>query len=123
MAEAARRHFTINFGPQHPAAHGVLDSYWSSTAKWSSASIAEGAPSIAVGHPRLGPTKPGNDKVSISVNLFGFVVCSAISAWIAGCKSGYSKSGYIGTAPARAPFVCVTFTHGDCGTEPYQALD
>ena len=24
MAEAAVRNFTINFGPQHPAAHGVL---------------------------------------------------------------------------------------------------
>jgi hypothetical protein len=24
MAEAALRNFTINFGPQHPAAHGVL---------------------------------------------------------------------------------------------------
>jgi hypothetical protein len=24
MAEAAVRKFTINFGPQHPAAHGVL---------------------------------------------------------------------------------------------------
>jgi len=24
MAEAAHRKFTINFGPQHPAAHGVL---------------------------------------------------------------------------------------------------
>jgi NADH-quinone oxidoreductase subunit D len=24
MAEAADRNFTINFGPQHPAAHGVL---------------------------------------------------------------------------------------------------
>ena len=24
MAEAAQRNFTINFGPQHPAAHGVL---------------------------------------------------------------------------------------------------
>ena len=24
MAEAAFRNFTINFGPQHPAAHGVL---------------------------------------------------------------------------------------------------
>jgi hypothetical protein len=24
MAEAAPRNFTINFGPQHPAAHGVL---------------------------------------------------------------------------------------------------
>jgi hypothetical protein len=24
MAEAASRNFTINFGPQHPAAHGVL---------------------------------------------------------------------------------------------------
>ena len=24
MAEAAIRNFTINFGPQHPAAHGVL---------------------------------------------------------------------------------------------------
>src|SRR5438309_11679007 len=24
MAEAAQRKFTINFGPQHPAAHGVL---------------------------------------------------------------------------------------------------
>ncbi len=24
MAEAAERNFTINFGPQHPAAHGVL---------------------------------------------------------------------------------------------------
>jgi hypothetical protein len=110
MAEAARRHFTINFGPQHPAAHGVLDSYWSSTAKWSSASIAEGAPSIAVGHPRLGPTKPGNDKVSISVNLFGFVVCSAISAWIAGCKSGYSKSGYIRMAAGARSF-CLCDIH------------
>ncbi len=24
MAEAALRHFTINFGPQHPTTHGVL---------------------------------------------------------------------------------------------------
>src|SRR5207302_9091123 len=24
MAEAAQRNFTLNFGPQHPAAHGVL---------------------------------------------------------------------------------------------------
>ena len=24
MAEAALRNFTLNFGPQHPAAHGVL---------------------------------------------------------------------------------------------------
>ena len=24
MTEAAVRNFTINFGPQHPAAHGVL---------------------------------------------------------------------------------------------------
>ena len=24
MAESAGRNFTINFGPQHPAAHGVL---------------------------------------------------------------------------------------------------
>jgi NADH-quinone oxidoreductase subunit D len=24
MAEAAVRNFTINFGPRHPAAHGVL---------------------------------------------------------------------------------------------------
>ncbi len=24
MAEASLRNFTINFGPQHPAAHGVL---------------------------------------------------------------------------------------------------
>ena len=24
MAEAPLRNFTINFGPQHPAAHGVL---------------------------------------------------------------------------------------------------
>ena len=24
MAETALRNFTINFGPQHPAAHGVL---------------------------------------------------------------------------------------------------
>ena len=24
MAETAERNFTINFGPQHPAAHGVL---------------------------------------------------------------------------------------------------
>jgi NADH:ubiquinone oxidoreductase subunit D len=24
MAEAALRNFTIDFGPQHPAAHGVL---------------------------------------------------------------------------------------------------
>ena len=24
MGEAAPRNFTINFGPQHPAAHGVL---------------------------------------------------------------------------------------------------
>ena len=24
MTEAALRNFTINFGPQHPAAHGVL---------------------------------------------------------------------------------------------------
>ncbi|MEH2609049.1 NADH:ubiquinone oxidoreductase subunit D [Bradyrhizobium sp. AZCC 1693] len=24
MADAALRNFTINFGPQHPAAHGVL---------------------------------------------------------------------------------------------------
>ena len=24
MAEAGLRNFTINFGPQHPAAHGVL---------------------------------------------------------------------------------------------------
>ena len=24
MAETAVRNFTINFGPQHPAAHGVL---------------------------------------------------------------------------------------------------
>jgi NADH-quinone oxidoreductase subunit D len=24
MAEAALRNFTVNFGPQHPAAHGVL---------------------------------------------------------------------------------------------------
>jgi NADH-quinone oxidoreductase subunit D len=24
MAEAALRNFTINFGPQHPAAHGLL---------------------------------------------------------------------------------------------------
>ena len=24
MAEASVRNFTINFGPQHPAAHGVL---------------------------------------------------------------------------------------------------
>jgi NADH-quinone oxidoreductase subunit D len=25
MAEAAVRNFTINFGPQHPAAHGSLN--------------------------------------------------------------------------------------------------
>jgi NADH-quinone oxidoreductase subunit D len=24
MAEATLRNFTLNFGPQHPAAHGVL---------------------------------------------------------------------------------------------------
>jgi hypothetical protein len=38
MAEAAHRKFTINFGPQHPAAHGVLRLVFS-TARWSSALI------------------------------------------------------------------------------------
>jgi NADH-quinone oxidoreductase subunit D len=33
------RNFTINFGPQHPAAHGVLRLCWSLTARSSSASI------------------------------------------------------------------------------------
>jgi NADH:ubiquinone oxidoreductase subunit D len=31
MAEI--KNYTLNFGPQHPAAHGVLASCWSSTAK------------------------------------------------------------------------------------------
>jgi hypothetical protein len=35
----AVRNFTINFGPQHPAAHGVLRWCWSWTARSSSASI------------------------------------------------------------------------------------
>ena len=37
--EGDDRTFTINFGPQHPAAHGVLRLCLNSTAKWSSASI------------------------------------------------------------------------------------
>ena len=31
------RLFNINFGPQHPAAHGVLRLCWSWTASWSNA--------------------------------------------------------------------------------------
>ena len=39
MAEAQIRNFNINFGPQHPAAHGVLRLVLELTAKWSRGSI------------------------------------------------------------------------------------
>ncbi len=41
MAETALRNFTINFGPQHPAAHGVLRLVLEldSMARWSSVSL------------------------------------------------------------------------------------
>jgi hypothetical protein len=39
ISEMEVRNFNINFGPQHPAAHGVLRWCWSSTARSSSASI------------------------------------------------------------------------------------
>ncbi len=47
MAETNVRNFNINFGPQHPAAHGVLRLCLSSTAKSSSASIRISASCIA----------------------------------------------------------------------------
>ena len=34
MTETELRNFTMNFGPQHPAAHGVLRLVWNSTARW-----------------------------------------------------------------------------------------
>ena len=39
MPETDIRQFNINFGPQHPAAHGVLRLGWSSTARWWSSTI------------------------------------------------------------------------------------
>jgi hypothetical protein len=39
MAETVPRNFTINFGPQHPAAHGVLRLVLELMAKWWSGSI------------------------------------------------------------------------------------
>jgi hypothetical protein len=46
-ADLDDRKFTINFGPQHPAAHGVLRLCWSWTARSSSASIRISACCIA----------------------------------------------------------------------------